>query len=124
MQVSVEIEAIGDTTGREISAATQELRQMLERVPGVSSAEPNRIQGPQQSKGVADALGQLVVSLAPAALKGALRALQMSLSRHPPAKVRIKYKDTLISFDFDPKTLSLQELTDAAERLRRAAEPA
>jgi hypothetical protein len=39
MQLSVQIDPIGDTTGREISAATQELRQVLERVSGVSRAD-------------------------------------------------------------------------------------
>jgi hypothetical protein len=124
MQLSVQIDPVGDTTAREISAASQELRQALERVPGVSGTEPARVQGPAGAKGVADAIGQLVVSLAPEALRVALRTLQSSLARHPPTKVRIKYKDTVISFDFDPKTVSLQELTEAAERLRRAAQPA
>ena len=124
MQLIVQIEPVGDTTGHELSAAAQELRQALGRVTGVAGAEPIREQGPGGAKGIADVLGQLVVSLAPEALKGALRTLQASLARHPPTKVRIKYKDTVISFDFDPKTVTLQELTEAAERLRRAAAPA
>jgi hypothetical protein len=124
MQVSVQIGPVGDTTNREISAATQDVRNALERVQGVSSATPDQVQAPEKAKGIADALGKVAVSLAPTAVKAALQALQAALVRQPATKVHIEYKDASFSFEFDPRKVSLQELTDAAERLRRAAEPA
>jgi hypothetical protein len=125
MQLSIEIAAVGNTTAREISAATQDLRSALERLPGVERAEPARQPAPASAKGgVTDALGQLAVAIAPASLRLALQALRSALAPHPPTKVQISYKDTSISFEFDPKQISVQQLTDAAERLRKAAEPA
>jgi hypothetical protein len=71
-----------------------------------------------------DLLGGLALSIAPAVLKAVLQALQTVLSRQPPAtKVVIQTKDRKVSFEFDPKRTSLQELVRAAERLG-AAPPA
>lgn len=124
MQLSVQIDPIGDTTRREISAATQQVRDALERIPGVDRADPDRVAAPEHSKGgLVDALGGLVVSVAPTAIKAAFETLRASLAGQPPTKVLIKYKDTEVSFEFDPKKISLRELADAAERLRRAAGP-
>jgi hypothetical protein len=50
-----------------------------------------------------------------------MQALQTVLSSHPATKVLIKTKDSQVSFEFDPKKISLQELVSAAERLRAAA---
>jgi hypothetical protein len=58
-------------------------------------------------------------------LKAVLQALQTVLSRQPPAtKVLIQTTDRKISFEFDPKKISLQELVKAAERLGAPPPPA
>jgi hypothetical protein len=125
LDLSFQITPVGDTTSREISAASQELRGVIERIPGVARVEPQRIPAPDHAKGVlVDALGAFALSVAPAVLKAVLQALQTVLSRQPqPTKVLIQTKDGQVSFEFDPKKISLQELVSAAERLRAAAPP-
>ena len=69
--------------------------------------------------------GGLALSVAPAVLKAVLQALQNVLSRQPSVtKVLIQTKGGQVSFEFDPKRISLQELVSAAERLGAAAPPA
>ena len=131
MDLSLQITPSGDTTLREISAASQELREFLERIPGVAWVEPQRVPAPDHVKaisnhakgapdhakgGVVDVLGAFALSVAPAVLKTVLQALQSVLSRQPQAtKVLIKTKDGQFSFEFDPKKISFQELAAVAE---------
>jgi hypothetical protein len=123
LELSLQITAVGDRTAREISAASQEVREVLERLAGVERIEPERVPAPDHAQGgFVEALGGFAVSLVPDVLKGAFQALQAVLSRQPAAtKVSIKTKDGEISFEFDPKKISLRELVNAAERLRAAA---
>ena len=82
MDVSLQISPVGDTTAREVSAASQEVRDVLERLPGVERIEPQRVPAPDQTKGgLVDLLGGLTLSVAPAVLKAVLQALQTVLSR-------------------------------------------
>ena len=120
LELSLQITAVGDTTAREISAASREVREVLERLVGVEQIEPQRVPAPDHDKsGLVEALGGFAISLVPAVLKGVLQALQTILSRQPAAtKVSIKTKDGEISFEFDPKKISLRELVNAADRLR------
>jgi hypothetical protein len=126
VDLSLQISPVGDATAREISAASQEVREVLERLPGVGRIGPQRVPAPDQTKGgLVDLLGGLALSVAPTVLKAVLQALQTVLSRQPPAtKVLIQTTDRKISFEFDPKKISLQELVSAAERLGAAAPPA
>ena len=119
MDVLLQITRIGDTTSREISAASQELRDVLEHLPGVARIEPHRVPAPDHAKGaLVDTLGGLALSLAPTVLKAVLHTLQAVLSRQPAStKVLIKTRDETFNFEFDPKKISLQELVSAAERL-------
>ena len=119
MDLSLQITPVGDTTSREISAASQELRDVLEDLPGVVRIEPYRVPAPDHAKGaLVDALGGLALSCAPAVLKAVLQALQAVLSRQPAStKVLIETRDEKFNFEFDPKKISLQELVGAAERL-------
>jgi len=126
VDLSLQITPVGDTTAGEISAASREVRDVLERVSGVTRMEPRRVPAPDHAKGVlVDALGGLVLSAAPAVLRAILQTLQAVLSRQPQStKVLIQTKDGQVSFEFDPKRTSLQELVNAAERLRAVAPPA
>ena len=126
MDLSLQISPVGDTTAREICAASQEVRNTLERLPGVERISPQRVPAPDQTKGgLIDLLGGLALSVAPAVLKAVLQALQTVLSRQPTAtKVLILTKGGQVSFEFDPKRISLQELVSAAERLGAATPPA
>ena len=126
MDLSLQISPVGNTTAREVSAAAREVRDILERLPGVERIEPQRVPAPDQTKGgLVDLLGGLALSVAPAVLKAVLQALQTVLSRQPTAtKVLIQTKGGQVSFEFDPKRISLQELVSAAERLGAAAPPA
>ena len=119
MNVLLQITPIGDTTAREISAASQELRDVLERLPGVERIEPGRVPVPDHAKGaLVDELGGFALSFAPAVLKAVLQTLQAVLSRQPAStKILIKARDEEFNFEFDPKKISLQELVSAAERL-------
>ena len=119
MDLSLQIVPVGDTTSREISAASQELRDVLENLPGVAQVEPHRVPAPVHTKGaLVDALGGLALSCAPAVLKAVLQALQAVLSRQPAStKVLIETRDGKFNFEFDPKKIGLQELVGAAERL-------
>jgi len=120
LELSLQIAAVGDTTAREISAASQEVREVLERLAGVERVEPQRVPAPDHAKGgLVEALGGFAISLVPEVLKGVFQALQTVLSRQPAAtKVSIKTKDGEIVFEFDPKKISLRELVNAADRLR------
>ena len=126
MDLSLQISPVGNTTAREVSAAAQEVRDILERLPGVERIEPQRVPAPDQTKGgLVDLLGGLALSVAPAVLKAVLQALQTVLSRQSSVtKVLIQTKGGQVSFEFDPKRISLQELVSAAERLGAAAPPA
>jgi len=122
LELSLQITAVGDTTAREISAASRNVRDVLEHLSGVAHIEPERVPAPDRSKGgLVDAIGSFVLSVAPTVLRAAMQALQTVLSSHPATKVLIKTKDSQVSFEFDPKKISLQELVSAAERLRAAA---
>lgn len=123
MDLLLQITPVGDTTAHEISAASRDLRDVLERVPGVAQIELRRIPAPDHAKGVVDVLGGFVLSVAPAVLKAVMQALQAALSPHPATKVLIETKDGKFSFEFDPKKTSLKELVAAADRLRTAAPP-
>src|SRR6516162_4989171 len=84
MDVLLQIAPVGDTTSREISAASQELRDALEHLPGVAGIEPLRVPAPDHAKGaIVDALGGFALSFAPAVLKAVLQTLQAVLSRQP-----------------------------------------
>ena len=119
MDVLLQIAPVGDTTSREISAASQELRDVLEHLPGVARIEPHRVPAPDHAKGaLVDALGGIALSFAPTALKALLQTLQTVLSRQPAStKILIKTGGEEFDFEFDPKKISLQELVSAAERL-------
>ena len=104
---------------REISNASQDLREPWSA--GVGADRHRARAGPDQAKGVGEAIGNFVVSLAPAALRAMMQALRTVLAPHPQAKVLIQTKGGKFSFGFDPKTVSLQELVAAADRLRTAA---
>jgi hypothetical protein len=123
LDLSLQIAPAGDTTAREISVAAQEVRAALECLAGVKWVEPQRIAAPDHAKGgLVEALGGFAVSLVPEVLKAVFQALQTVLSHQPAGtKVSIKTKDGEYSFEFDPKKISLRELVNAAERLRRAA---
>jgi hypothetical protein len=121
VDVSLQITPAGDTTSREISNASQDLRDALERLQGVAQIEIPDVAAPDHAKGVGTAIGGFLVSLAPAALKAMMQALKTVLSPHPPTKVMIQTKDGKFSFEFDPKKVSLQELVNAADRLRAVA---
>ena len=119
MDALLQITPVRDTTSREISAASQELRDVLEHLPGVSRIEPLRVPAPDHAKGaLVDALGGIALSFAPTALKALLQTLQTVLSRQPAStKILIKTGGEEFDFEFDPKKISLQELVSAAERL-------
>jgi len=119
MDVWLQITPVGDTTSREISVASQELRDVLEHLPGVARIEPHRIPAPDHAKGaLGDALGGFALSFAPTVLKAVLQTLQAVLTRQPAlTKILIKTRDEKFNFEFDPKKISLQELVCAAERL-------
>jgi hypothetical protein len=121
VELSLQMIAVGDTTSREISKASQDLRDALERLQGVARIETVEEPTPEQAKGVAEAVGKFLVSLAPAALRVVMQALKMVLAPHPQTKVLVQTKDGKFSFEFDPKTVSLQDLVAAADRLRAAA---
>jgi predicted phage tail protein len=122
MELSLQIIPAGDTTAREISAATDDVRDALERLPGVSAIAPRQVAAPDHAKGgLVDALGSLALSVAPAALQGVLQLLQSVLAPRPQTKFALQTKDGQVSFEFDPRKISLQEMVDAVQRLRGAA---
>jgi hypothetical protein len=121
VDVSLQLIPVGDTTDREISNASQDIRGTLERLQGVAQIGIAQEPTPDQAKGVGAAVGGYLVSIAPAALRAMLQALKTALSPHPPTKVLIQTKGGKFSFEFDPKTVSLEELVAAADRLRAAA---
>jgi hypothetical protein len=110
MDLSLQIVPVGDTTSREISAASQELRDVLENLPGVARTEPHRVPAPDHATGaLVDALGGFALSCAPAILKAVQQALQAALSHQPAStKVLIETRDGKFNFEFDPQKISLQ----------------
>jgi hypothetical protein len=124
VELSLQIIPAGDTTSREISAATQDVREVLERLPGVSTVAAQQVAAPDHAKGgFVDALGSLALSVAPAALQGVLQVLQSVLAPRPQTKFALQTKDGQVSFEFDPRKISLQEMVDAVHQLRGAVPP-
>jgi hypothetical protein len=121
MDLTLRILPENDATPREVAVATTAARNALERVRGVSRVDAVRVAAPEQAKGIAALLGQLAVSVAPGAVQSALQTVGTVLSRQAPTKLEIEHKDTKFRFEFDPRRTSLQELVDAAERLRMQA---
>jgi hypothetical protein len=121
VELSLQVIPTGDTTSQEISKASQDLRDVLEHLQGVARIDIPEEPTPDQAKGVTEAVGNFLVSLAPAALRAMMQALKTVLGPHPQTKVLIQTKGGKFSFEFDPKTVSLQELVVAADRLRDAA---
>ena len=74
--------------------------------------------------GVGAAVGAFLLKMAPAAFSAVMQALKTALAPHPPTKVLIKTPNGEFSFEFDPKTIGLQEFVAAADRLRAASPPA
>jgi hypothetical protein len=119
VELSLQMIAVGDTTSREISKASQDLRDALERLQGIARIEAAEEEAtPDQAKGVTEAVGKFLVSLAPGALRVVMQAVKTVLGPHPQTKVLVQTKDGKFNFEFDPKTVSLQELVAAADRLR------
>ena len=124
MDLSLQIIPAGDTTAHEVAAASQEVRRALERMPGVADVVTRRVAAPDGAKGaVVDALGGLLVSVAPWALKALTQAVQTVLARQPQTEILIETKDGKFTFRFDPKKIGLQELGNFAQQLRGAAQP-
>jgi hypothetical protein len=123
VELSLQVIPAGDTTSREISKASHDLHDALERLQGVAQIETVEEATPDQAKGVTEAVGKFLVSLAPAALRAMMQALKTVLGPHPQTKVVIQTRGGKFSFEFDPKTVSLQDLVAAADRLRAAAPP-
>jgi hypothetical protein len=121
MDLELQIVAVGDTTSREISDASEELRTLLERLAGVDEVSAQSAQAPDKAKGLGAALGGLALKVAPAAFHAVMRTLKTALTPHPPTKVVVQTKGAKFRFEFDPKTISLEELVAAADRLRAAA---
>jgi hypothetical protein len=92
MDISLQMIAVGDTTSREITKASQDLRDALERLQGVAQIETVEEATPDQAKGVTEAVGKFLVSLAPAALRAAMQALKTVLSPQPQTKVVIVWR--------------------------------
>jgi hypothetical protein len=121
MNLSLHITPVGNTTPREIAAASNDVRRTLERLPGVTRVAPLPATAPAGAKaGLIGAIGELAMSLAPTAIKEALQAVLTVLAQRPQTKVVIESKDAKVSFEFDPKRITLQELVAAAEKLRAA----
>ena len=79
MDLSLQISPVGDTTAREVSAASQEVRNVLERLPGVERIAPQRVPAPDQTKGgLVDLLGGLALSAPPLCLRRCCRRCRPS----------------------------------------------
>ena len=81
VDVSLQISPVGDTTAREVSAASQEVRDVLERLAGVERIEPQRVPAPDHAKEWPGRGTRRVRAspLAPDVLKAVLQALQTVL---------------------------------------------
>lgn len=121
MELSVQVIPVGDTTRREIAEASQDLRNAVERLQGVARIEAVQEPVGDGGKGVGEVIGKFMISLAPAALRAIMQALRTVLAPHPQTKIVIQTKDGRFNFEFDPKTVSLQDLGALADRLRTAA---
>jgi hypothetical protein len=120
LDLSLQIVAVGDTTPREISAASEDLHDALYRLPGIASIRAVQIPSPDQTKGgLVDDLGNLAVSLVPTTLRTLLQIAKSVLSPHPQTKVVVKSGE--VRLEFDPRQISLEELVTAAQKLRDPA---
>ena|SRR5258707_11297082 len=119
MDLSLQIVPVGDTTPREIAAASQELQELLERLPGMARLEPLRIPAPEGSKGpFVAALGSFALSVAPKVIQGMLEVVRTVLARQPGlTEFVVETKDRKFRFKFDPRKVTPKELGDLSERL-------
>ncbi|HEX3486750.1 MAG TPA: hypothetical protein VHT51_16965 [Micropepsaceae bacterium] len=118
MEISVGVVAAGDTSRREIADLTEELRDAVGRLNGVSAVEAMEAGAPGGAKGVGQVLGAFLVSLPAGVIPGIFEVIKSIVSRpsQPPVTIELTAGSSKVSFD--PKQIKPAELVALVDALR------
>ena len=118
MDISVGVVALGDTSRREVADLTDELREAVGRLRGVTGVESVGTQAPGGAKGVGQVLGAFLVSLPAGMVPAIFEVLKAIVSRpsQPPVQIELTAGSSKVSFD--PRQIKPADLAALVEALR------
>jgi hypothetical protein len=121
MDISVGVVAVGDTSHREVADLTDELRDAVGRLRGVTGVEPVETKAPGGAKGIGQVLGAFLVSLPGGMVPAIFELLKAVVSRpsQPPVLIELSAGSSKVSFD--PKQISPKDLAALVEALKPKA---
>jgi hypothetical protein len=121
MDISVGVVAVGDTSHREVADLTDELRDAVGRLRGISAVEPVETSAPGGAKGVGQVLGAFLVSLPAGMVPAIFEVLKAIVSRpsQPPVLIELTAGSSKVSFD--PRQISPKDLATLVEALKPKA---
>ena len=123
MALTITVLPTGDTQDTEVANLTKDIRRALERRSEVDEVRPATIPAPAGAKvGEALTLGSMLVTVAPIALEGIVQFVRDFLKRPvvPNTKVKLRFGDSAIELEFNPKEITPESLGDLVVRLRGA----
>jgi hypothetical protein len=118
MDISVGVIAAGATSHREVAELTDELREVVSRLNGISSADLVEAATPGGAKGVGQILGALLVNLPAGVLPGIIEVLKSVAARPAQPPVIIELTTGSAKVSFDPKQIKPADLAALCEALR------
>ena len=118
MDISVGVVALGDTSHREVAELTDELREAVGRLRGVTSVDSVATQAPGGAKGVGQVLGAFLVSLPAGMVPAIFDVLKAIISRpsQPPVQIELTAGSSKVSFD--PRQIKPADLAALVEALK------
>lgn len=118
MDISVGVIAAGPTSDREVAELTDELREAVSRLNGVSSADSVEAATPGGAKGVGQILGAFIVNLPAGIVPGIIEVLKSVAARPAQPPVTIELTTGSAKVSFDPKQIKPSDLAVLCEALR------
>lgn len=118
MDISVGVIAAGSASLREVAELTDELREAVGRLNGVSFADLIEAPTPGGAKGVGQVLGAFLVNLPAGVLPGIIEVLKSVAARpaQPPVTIELTTGSSKVSFD--PRQVKPADLAVLCEALR------
>lgn len=118
MEISVGVVPLGGTSQREVAELTDELRDALGRLRGVSDVQSVEIAAPGGAKGIGQVLGAFLVSLPAGLIPGILEIIKSIVTRPSQPPVQIELTAGTAKVSFDPRQINPADLATLCEALR------
>ena len=123
-ELTVDLIPLGNTTEREISAMRGNLRQAMLRMRGVAEVTAVQTEAPEGAKGIGEALGALLVGVAPNVVSGVFDTIKAIVGRPGPAMAEVEITAGTVKLKFDPRSVTPADMAAFVERVRPKAGPA